>query len=451
MSALESENSLWLGLKWGCGIVSVILIILLAGFYLFMRFRANQQYGGLMTPERYEKMHRYFSEPVKIPPAWIAEPAYPPALLQEWNRIESLYHEHDGEDMIDLSPLAIVQDGVTPQSFIWEDFLDNLESIEPFTDALTAYVTRPDYVLDANPQTPNGLRDATIVLTSCKILCMRAYVLAKCGRWKGAFASNLAAHHMAKRNAGLAGNTHFAAITIQRTAAECTQNLAMRCTEADIMKDALRELGELDSRVNLACLKDEVLLDAVIRLREGKKKGFQIGFTQERPAGYYFRKMFECQEWLAQRSGRIAPSGLRHRWNRFEILLGVRPDPVIFHFLGTCGRIGLRSTPEKCSTAQFQLARLMLANTLMILESGEFPEGADDFVPVWFEKAPEDPFSGKSFLWNAERMFFYSVGPDGKDDAGIIVYDSRKGDRTAKGDVVPDAIQKRLKRHGITR
>jgi hypothetical protein len=59
--------------------------------------------------------------------------------------------------------------------------------------------------------------------------------------------------------------------------------------------------------------------------------------------------------------------------------------------------------------------RLFLALALFHRERGRFPESLDGLVTAkLLPVLPTDPFTGKPFLYSAERLALWSLGPDGK-------------------------------------
>jgi len=79
-------------------------------------------------------------------------------------------------------------------------------------------------------------------------------------------------------------------------------------------------------------------------------------------------------------------------------------------------------------TAKLALTRIVTARARYKLDHGEFPGELSGLVPNYLDSVPIDPFTGEEF------RALYSVGPDGKDDGGRILYDLRNG-TFSEGDV----------------
>ncbi len=83
--------------------------------------------------------------------------------------------------------------------------------------------------------------------------------------------------------------------------------------------------------------------------------------------------------------------------------------------------------------AEFDLLRLTTARKIFTLEKGHPPERLAELVPDYLPQLPTDPFSSDRRPLG-EKPFPYSIGPDGRDDQGQIIYDPTNGTASA-GDV----------------
>ena len=90
--------------------------------------------------------------------------------------------------------------------------------------------------------------------------------------------------------------------------------------------------------------------------------------------------------------------------------------------------------PEQVAEAEFDLARLTLANRLWELAQDQTSAGNLSALASYFPEMPTDPFSLQSYLWSAEEECFYSIGPDQKDEQNAIEYDPTNG-VTSSGDI----------------
>jgi len=104
------------------------------------------------------------------------------------------------------------------------------------------------------------------------------------------------------------------------------------------------------------------------------------------------------------------------------------------------------------TTAEIRKAHnALLVATLALrsykLEKGEYPATLEAFAPQYLKAPPADPFSGATLRYRREgdKYLLYSIGPDGKDDAGKPIFDaSRKANRHVAwpdsiGDIVAGA------------
>lgn len=74
--------------------------------------------------------------------------------------------------------------------------------------------------------------------------------------------------------------------------------------------------------------------------------------------------------------------------------------------------------------ARLQLMRMAAAARHHLLKEGAFPQASDQFGPLLPDGPPPDPFSDEPLKYRSsgDEFVCYSVGPDGKDDAGGIEY-----------------------------
>src|SRR5207248_1276157 len=63
------------------------------------------------------------------------------------------------------------------------------------------------------------------------------------------------------------------------------------------------------------------------------------------------------------------------------------------------------------------LLRISLASKLRSLETGQQTTDTQQLVPKYLTTNPQDPATSSSYLFNPQQGVFYSVGPDGQDDA----------------------------------
>ena len=91
----------------------------------------------------------------------------------------------------------------------------------------------------------------------------------------------------------------------------------------------------------------------------------------------------------------------------------------------------------KVAAAEFQIIRMATAARRHFLTVGRFPVDRNDFGPLMPAGVPTDPFSLQPLKWQPVHCAWAccSVGPDGKDNHGTIVYDPGKG-TASSGDLV---------------
>lgn len=110
---------------------------------------------------------------------------------------------------------------------------------------------------------------------------------------------------------------------------------------------------------------------------------------------------------------------------KYDPLLGILPD----FYLGWI--------KEEYVRIKLQLLELKAAAKLKRNLTGQFPSTDADWIPSLIPSIPTDPFSNRPMLYTVNNGVFtaYSVGPDGIDDKGMILYNPANG-TVSKGDIV---------------
>jgi hypothetical protein len=117
----------------------------------------------------------------------------------------------------------------------------------------------------------------------------------------------------------------------------------------------------------------------------------------------------------------IAKLPVEQRGPRVEQLKAARPgqrglaDLLAIDVCRVVQRFQRNDAALRCAIAALAVERYRLRH-------GRWPESLDALVPDLLRAVPMDPFDGKPLRYrrNAEEVAVYSVGPDGKDDGGVI-------------------------------
>lgn len=70
-------------------------------------------------------------------------------------------------------------------------------------------------------------------------------------------------------------------------------------------------------------------------------------------------------------------------------------------------------------------------------ESGRLPETLEELAPKYFEKVPEDPFTGMDLAYRRtdKGYVIYSVGRDREDNGGLEEADKKQSDDKQSYDI----------------
>jgi hypothetical protein len=103
---------------------------------------------------------------------------------------------------------------------------------------------------------------------------------------------------------------------------------------------------------------------------------------------------------------------------------------------------GFAKVLDKADDCEQSNRNLILAFALAAYhaDNGRYPAKLDELVPKYFERIPDDVFSGKPLIYRLEGAGYllYSVGQDGKDDNGHGYDDEPRGDDIAVRMPVPE-------------
>jgi hypothetical protein len=99
----------------------------------------------------------------------------------------------------------------------------------------------------------------------------------------------------------------------------------------------------------------------------------------------------------------------------------------------------LQNAADRHEQTQLNL-RLAFTLAAFRADHGRYPAKLDELVPKYFERIPDDVFSGKPLIYRlvGAGYLLYSVGQDGKDDDGRSYDDEPRGDDIAVRMPVPE-------------
>ena len=95
------------------------------------------------------------------------------------------------------------------------------------------------------------------------------------------------------------------------------------------------------------------------------------------------------------------------------------------------------------SAAQIGLCRVVLALKAHKYEGGQYPATLEDLQKTLGWTLPEDPFSGKGFVYQPKGKGFklYSIGPNLKDDGGIGKKRGARAWESPEDDIVWECVR----------
>ncbi|MBN1902944.1 hypothetical protein JW926_16595, partial [Candidatus Sumerlaeota bacterium] len=234
------------------------------------------------------------------------------------------------------------------------------------------------------------------------------------------------------------------------------QYLISRCNDQELLRYTLIRQNELALRKDLASRKIVIgISDSIGMIRMAQKFGIVSnieGKSRREIYGEWFRVEAEFQEKvvipLVSNPSEIAGimkrvSGYRMTSTEFGTeVTGMRSlkykliSPVIGPLYCQFGVPNYLEflIRERAAITKFGLLRLYTAKKLYLLEHKKEPEKMEDLVPEYIPELLMDPFSISTKQPFPKESFFYSIGPDNKDQKGAFLYDPTNGTVTP-GDI----------------
>ena len=190
-------------------------------------------------------------------------------------------------------------------------------------------------------------------------------------------------------------------------------------SEAEHVSDALGRI-DLSSSLRLGLKGERAMWNLYLdQLRTDPGKLDDKTSTDTRPGAFWTTFVYANQlQYLKAMDKYIQFAGMPYREARTKLKSMDAPWPLFIADIllpsGQCDRWG---------TAEAKLAgsRIVLALTAYSQRFGLYPDSLEDLEKRVGWRLPEDPFSGKPFIYKRKDkgFIFYSIGPNLRDDGGL--------------------------------
>ncbi|MBX7245701.1 MAG: hypothetical protein K1X53_09380 [Candidatus Sumerlaeaceae bacterium] len=303
------------------------------------------------------------------------------------------------------------------------------------------------------PYPPDMVAGFGVLTGLHRIWGTKALVLALDGQSTAAMEMAVTSLRLAVRHPASTLITHLISLAIVNSTSRVIARVALNCQDLPTLKFALTTMNDLATSVNLASMPDCHLIDVIGTLRQYGREGYPVHIDLNRSAvvlarpitdmvtGFYHWKIAHLPEGDPVRVGLekfckdaqyeplpppVAAFRKLSAWVSEYYLLSTNVPNLDDSFLR-----------EKDAKAQYDMARIVLANRIVSLEDGQTSKSLQERVTQSLGDEPKDPFDGQPFRLTPDGKSVYSVGPDKVDDRGQILFDPTKGSESPGDMVVP--------------
>jgi len=428
----------------GCFLGILILGLLFAAPYL-VRVYVDSHIRSAVPPQVYKEVINFFEEPVELPKDWQTVSPYSEELLTAQKKFDDELSQWTGQEEALKHPEVFekLNAAIEITSDDWLEAIPKIKQTESLLQRIVEFVNCDDYQLQAWPESdpnsiltnPNAAIKNTLMLQlAARIFVVRSFHFASEGRWEEAFNSSMMVLRMACRHPTGQIITHQLAVACEMIALKYQSRMVAECEDSKLLRNALEEMNSLDKSINHTTDLNVYLLDVVGGLRHHIRKGVEIDLSVNEPPAYFFELLSRYGfPWVPQ----IPKTGFAKVGDSLR-----QPHSPIMRLLGFNRILLAVAIPNVMETqirqqsahAQFDLTRLILVHRILELEGGQKISNTEEIVPAFIEGELIDPFSEKTYLWDATNEAFYSVAPNKIDEGNAIRYSPTNG-TTSAGDL----------------
>lgn len=433
-------------------IAGILLSLGVGGLRWWLINQIKQNIGAA----EYQRLHQFFSTPVTIPPAAQNVPPVPRDLRAALTRFQQGYENNKtaGAQLLGrVYSAAPSVDSITNEQLTSLSLF--MQSAHQWVDDTRALVNRPDFDAELLADPPGISSEVYSALNmATRVLGLNAAAAARAGNMKEAFDCGFDELRLAQRGEYSTVLVHLLAIGSANRATSTVADLSLRTNDAGILRDVLKRLRELRPKVDFPSFKMGEVTDMLGSLRLCAREGYPVNLSSGQTAGQLFdqhvKSFVSAPEWLL----RNLPS---NDWRRSKLIMTAQRNPSAFGYpkplFTALSYFGVRemmagfAVPNITNAQQraqmvgvnLDLTEIVIASRIRKLEKGEDVTSVSQLVPEFLKTEPKDPFANSSYKWSARWKRFYSVGPDGDDDALSIEFgNDRRG--TNDGDVTVPSV-----------
>lgn len=445
------------------------------------RAALRHYFRSMMSPNQRKHVDAFLNEPFRVPDAWKETKPYAPELIAALSDLNAAWEArpkqlelafgtasrmpsfqypfmvplYQGHGVFDRGYLSYLQFGIPLAADDWTTISEGLTSAAVIMTKASVLARRPDYQFDLATFCSAPLYPANggfwMLHSAFRFLLLDAHANARAGRWKKSFESVVVALEMCKWHPVSGINSQLMDFVCQSMCAQCLCTVLDGCDDQEALSFLLAEMNRLEPSLSLRVCSEAFVLEALARMRQYKREGFPVDLDAVKPRFEFWKMVPEVEEaFYRERLSQLGPENpgylpMKHTlksvqatqrenlpsWYWLPVWYWCPEARARIEDLGNVDGIVMR---ERLAEAHVNLVRLMVANRLAKLKTGNMRTRAAELVPDYLSSEPMDPFSGKPYVWDPGKMLFYSVGPDGDDDGDRVLFDERWA-VTSPGDV----------------
>lgn len=442
-----------------CGCMIVIVLVTIA---LLLTFAARSYVITRFGPEKLEEMKRNDREIVQFPAEWKLPQPLPSEEVvrfqfELYETITRMKNEYglllaDGETTSNLFKRLVRGDEITSgEKELVRRFYDAYLPVMAETSAslhLPAYTYNMDlYSTGTNWTAVQGFIKYTLIA---------ATETARRGECRTAMEMAVLPMRYTRAERPLNTLEEFLRVMAVARSAEIIPVIARQCNDIEALRHGLDLLDELRPAAEPLTVEHWELANLAGSLYRANSFGYPMELRNQTMTMLLYQQL----DIMSGAYGQWAMENFPPEDPRYE-MGAVQTDPAVWDESALKGHsIMVRSTPfvravfgvslgqmlatitdlteagvrDQVAAAQYRLAQLFLAQRVIELTQGEATARDVNAVAAQLGEIPADPFSTGPMLFHDEKGIFYSVGPDGEDNATEALFDITNGTHS-EGDI----------------
>jgi hypothetical protein len=441
-------------MKKGVWIIAGVFAFVAAASVLsfcLMRKHAQKEAISALSIRQQKGLEQYLNKPVRVPADWQKPVRYTDRTLHLLALVNAGWQLFEN----DLKNTAFTSrdSNFARLGDLQSDAATTASQIVYHTSGwlvnVAKLVNQPDYKLEIFFEPP-PVADETrydLARTVARLLCLQAVTFQQSGRNSEALGCALNALQLARREAASPLRTHLEATAILHGASSTLADLAATSRDSRALSSTIATMNRVDSGLNIRFDEDPTNLHMIGTLRSVIAQGYPADLSSTQTGAELVHEYLQAESnfpsWKRKTSAaadsQSAPVQNSPAFRKASFFEKLYQRAMGTRNLDDYSRVAVNEKlahQRYClGKASFDLARLALLQQLYLLEQRKPLEQPSQLIPAYLKTVPNDPYTGKPYLWSIAEQRFYSAGPDGKDDQLQILYRPEL-EQTTTGDLI---------------